>query len=60
VTTHAVRWIRIGSPWEKGLYNAGFGESKFVTWGRFATKVAPGGGENTFTAEGAEKIRGVR
>ena len=36
MTTHAVRWIRIGPPREKGLYNGAFGESKFVTGGRDA------------------------
>src|SRR6266576_2245661 len=36
VTTHAVRWIRIGPPREKGLYNGAFGESKFVTGSRDA------------------------
>ena len=62
VTTQAVRWIRIWPPWEKGLYNGGFGESKFMTWGqgRIAARVIVAGSKNTLTAEGAEKIRGAR
>ena len=62
VTTQAVRSIRIGPPWEKGLYNGGFAESKFVTWGHgaFAARVIVAISKNTLTAEGAEKIRGGR
>ena len=49
VTTHAVRWIRIGPPREKGLYNGAFGESKFVIWTRsvFALRIVPAAAKKT-------------
>jgi hypothetical protein len=51
------------APEGKGFIQRRFRRTQVCDLGagaRFAAKVVPGGSENTLTAEGAEKIRGVR